>query len=313
MYETVLVADRGFLAVRVIRSCQRLGVKAVTLVLPGDEAAPHAHAADEAVPFGAVGPDALAAALLEAAQVTGAQAIHPGGSLPVQAAELAESIRAAGLDWLGPDVRPDSRRLSDGDVGVTLVDGLVVDGWRWLARAGGRPMMAESVAPGAGLVALAQAAADPRWPVASVSANGALDHVVAVRPALAGVDRLVEARTGLDLVARQLGAERDQPIGPPAGYAVSLALFARPDEPPSVVRGWQVADVDRVVVDTMLADGRELTVWPRDPVAVLTAVGADRAEALDRLRAAVDGLTVRTPDLGLEYARALVRDRSVVG
>lgn len=313
MYETVLVADRGFLAVRVIRSCQRLGVKAVTLVLPGDEAAPHAHAADEAVPFAAVGSGDLAAALVEAAQVTGAQAIHPGGSLPVQAAELAASIRAAGLDWLGPDAQPDARRLSDGDVGVTLVDGLVVDGWRWLARAPGQPAMAESVAPDAGLVELAEAAGDPRWPVASVSANAALDRVVAVRPALAGVDRLVEVRTGLDLVARQLGAQRDLPIGSPTGYAVSLGLFARSDEPPGVVRGWQAPPVDKVVVDTMLADGRELAAWPRDPVAVLTASGADRAEALDRLRTAVDGLRVRIPEVALSSVRALVRDDSVVG
>lgn len=311
MYETVLVADRGFLAVRVVRSCQRLGIKAVALVRPGDEAAPHVHAADEAVPFAAVESAELAPALIEAAQVTGAQAIHPGGSLPVNAAELAGAIRHAGLDWIGPDVRPDSGRLSDGDVGVTLVDGRVVDGWRWLARGAAGPVMAESAAPDRALVELAQGAVDARWPVASVSATAGLDRVVAVRPALAGVDRLVEARTGVDLVARQLGA--DQPIGAPAGYAVSLAIFAPPNEAAGLVRGWQATEVEGVVLDTVLADGRELTSWPRDPLAVLTAAGMDRAEALDRLRTAVGGLAIEAPDLHLAAARALLQDGSVVG
>lgn len=313
MYETVLVVDRGFLAARVVRSCQRLGVKAVALVRPGDEASPHAQVADETVPFAPVDSAELAAALVEAAQVSGAQAVHPGGGLPVDSAAVEQALRAAGVDWLGPSVAPDTGRLSEGEHGVTLVAGQVADGWRWLGRSDGRPVLAVAEAPSAALVERAVAAVQPRWPVVSVADGGGLGGRLAVRPALSGVDRLVEARTGVDLVARQLGAERGEPVGEPRGYAVALALFAAPDTPPGEVHGWQVGDVEGVVIDTMLADGREVTTWPRDPLATLTAGGESRALALDRLRAALEGVRVDTPELDLAAVRALLRDLAVVG
>ena len=317
MYETVLVADRGFLAVRVLRSCQRLGVKALTLVQPGDESAPHAQAADEPVPFAPVDPEELAPALIEAAQVSGAQAIHPGGSIPRWSAALAEAIRTAGIDWLGPDELPAAARLTDGDVGVTLVDGRVVDGWRWRARDSGRPSVAESVTPDAALVATAeQAAAGARWPVVSMSAGTQSGALLAVRPALAGVDRLVEARTGIDLVAHQLRTgcgDAPEPASEPRGYALAVALFARPGQPAGAVAGWQPPQVEDVVVDTWLAQGREASSWPGDPLVALTAAGSDRGQALDRLRKAVDQLRLDTPDTGLSAVRALLRDASMVG
>lgn len=313
MYETVLVADRGFLAVRVLRSCQRLGIKSLTLVQPGDESAPHAHAADESVPFAPVDADELPAALIEAAQVGGAQAIHPGGSVPRQSATLAAAIRSAGIEWLGPDEFP-TGLLRDGDVGVTLVDGRVVDGWQWLGRDSGRPSMAESVTPDAALVALAERAAGAGGPVVSMAASAGV--LVAVRPALAGVDRLVEARTGADLVAHQLrrgSGDDTESITETRGHALSMALFAAPDHPSGVVTGWQPPHVEGVVIDTWLADGREATVWPADPLVTLTATGTDRMAAWHRLRDAVDQLGLDTPDVNLSAARALLRDGSVVG
>lgn len=323
MYETVLVADRGFLAARVLRSCQRLGIKSLTLVQPGDESAPHAQAADEAVPFAPVDTDELPAALIEAARVSGAQAIHPGGTLPRRSAELAEAIRSAGIDWLGPDDVTDTGRLTDGDVGVTLtdgdvgvtlVDGRVVDGWRWLARDSGRPSMAESVTPDPALVALAERAAAGRGPVVSVAASAGL--LVAVRPALAGVDRLVEARTGIDLVAHQLrtGSGDDyEPVAEPVGHALSLALFAATDHRQGVVTGWRPPQVEGVVIDSWLAEGREAASWPADPLLTLTATGTDRTTAWARLREAADQLRLDTPDVDLSVVRAILRDDSVCG
>lgn len=311
IYETVLVTDRGFLAGRVIRGCQRQGARVVALVGPGDEAAPHAQAADETVPFAAVESDALAAAWLEAAEVAGAQAIHPGAGLPVQAGELAAAIRAAGLDWLGPDQEPAAGRLSDGAQGATLVAGAVVDGWRWLVHRRGRPAMAESVGLGGSAVGLVEGAVDAAWPVASVALSADGSRVIAVRRALAGVDRLVEARTGIDLVARQLGVV--EPVTAPRGHAMSVAVFAADAEPAGTVRGWQHTTVDGVLLDTALADGRHYDSWPGDPLILLTAAGSVRSEALRRLTAALDGLDVRTPALDLAGVRALLRHPAVVG
>lgn len=317
MYETVLVADRGFLAARVVRSCQRLGIKAVTLVRPGDEASPHAQAADETVPFLPVERADLAAALVEAAQVSGAQAVHPGGALPVDSATVEQALRAVGVEWLGPSAVPQTGRLSEGEHGLTLVDGRPADGWRWLDRPAGRPegrpVLAVAEAPPAALVEQATALAASDWPVVSMARGGALGDRLAIRPALSGVDRLVEARTGVDLVARQVGADDGETVAEPRGYAVTLALFAPPDAPPGVVRGWQVSEVEGVVVDSMLADGRDVAAWPRDPLVTLTAGGESRNLTLDRLRAALEGLTVLTPELDLAGVRALVRDIAVVG
>lgn len=332
MYETVLIADRGFLAVRVIHSCQQAGIKAVVLVRPGDETAPYVHAADEAVPFAAPRPVEagsadggwadLGAALVEAAQVSGAQAVHPGGSLPVRVHDLADIVRAAGLAWLGPVTDAALGRLSDGEVGVTLVAGRVADGWRWLVRGSERPSMAVSWTPPPGLVALAESVVDGRWQVASLAARGGPasdatepwppERIVALRPALAGVDRLVEARTGVDLVARQLGVDDGLPVPAATGYAVSLALFARPGEPAGAVSGWSPPEVDAVVVDTVLDEGREFASWSGDPLATLTARGADAEQAWAALRAAVDGLELQTPDVGLAAVRAMVHAPPVV-
>ena len=105
MFETVLVANRGEIARRVIRTCHRLGIKAVTVHSEADAQALHALEADESVLIGPASPAESyldGVKVLEAARRTGAQAIHPGYGFLSENADFAQAVLDAGLVWIGP-------------------------------------------------------------------------------------------------------------------------------------------------------------------------------------------------------------------
>ena len=105
MFDTVLVANRGEIAHRIIGTCQRLGIKAVAVHSEADARAVHVLAADESVLLGAAPPAQSyldQVKVLEAARQTGAQAIHPGYGFLAENAGFAQAVVDAGLTWIGP-------------------------------------------------------------------------------------------------------------------------------------------------------------------------------------------------------------------
>ena len=105
MFSKILIANRGEIACRVIKTARRLGIKTVAVYSDADRAARHVAIADEAVH---IGPSAaresylVAEKIIEAAKRTGAQAIHPGYGFLSENAGFAEACAKAGLVFIGP-------------------------------------------------------------------------------------------------------------------------------------------------------------------------------------------------------------------
>lgn len=112
MFEKILIANRGEIALRVQRACRAMGIKTVAVYSEADAEAKYVMLADESV---CIGPAASALsylnipAIISAAEVTDAQAIHPGYGFLSENADFAERVEESGFVFIGP--RPESIRL----------------------------------------------------------------------------------------------------------------------------------------------------------------------------------------------------------
>lgn len=165
MFNKVLIANRGEIACRVIRTLKKIGVKSVAVYSEADANARHVFDADEAV---CVGPAPAAESylnvekILAAARQTGAQAIHPGYGFLSENPGFAESCEAAGIAFIGPTpqqmrdfgLKHTARELAEAN-GIPLLPGtgLLADATHAQAEAAriGYPVMLKSTAGGGGI------------------------------------------------------------------------------------------------------------------------------------------------------------------
>ena len=105
MSATLLIANRGEIALRIIRTATELGIQTVAVYAEDDAEGPHVHAADEAIGLPGTGPAAYLdqSALLAAAKSADAEMIHPGYGFLSEKAEFARACTAAGYTFVGPD------------------------------------------------------------------------------------------------------------------------------------------------------------------------------------------------------------------
>ncbi|MBB6251183.1 acetyl-CoA carboxylase biotin carboxylase subunit [Nitrospirillum iridis] len=107
MFSKILIANRGEIACRVIKTARRMGIKTVAVYSEADAGALHVQMADEAV---AIGPAPSAQSYLVADRIiqacldTGAEAVHPGYGFLSEKAAFCEALKAAGIAFIGPDV-----------------------------------------------------------------------------------------------------------------------------------------------------------------------------------------------------------------
>ncbi|MEU1646065.1 biotin carboxylase [Micromonospora zamorensis] len=162
MIESLLVANRGEIARRIIRTAKRLGIRAIAVYSEADADLPFVAEADEAVLIGPPNPAQSyrnAEAILAAAKATGAQAIHPGYGFLSENAEFARTVESSGLIWVGPDA----------DAITAMGDKINA---RNLMAAAGVPVAPGTTDPAADLNAAVTAAAGIGYPVMVKAAAG---------------------------------------------------------------------------------------------------------------------------------------------
>ncbi|HEY0763306.1 MAG TPA: acetyl-CoA carboxylase biotin carboxylase subunit [Pyrinomonadaceae bacterium] len=165
MFRKILIANRGEIAIRIIRTCRELGVRAVAIYSEADAESLHVRMADEAV---CVGPAASNQSYLKietivaAAKEVNADAIHPGYGFLAESAEFARAVREAGLIFIGPSPEAmeimgskTSARRAAVEAGVAIVPGTVeplasFEDASATAQKFGYPVMLKAAAGGGG-------------------------------------------------------------------------------------------------------------------------------------------------------------------
>ncbi|MBT1001439.1 hypothetical protein KIH31_02385 [Paenarthrobacter sp. DKR-5] len=342
---TVLVADHGTAAVRIIRACRARGLWTVAVYSDADADAPHVLAADEAFALG--GPAAQNAyldrrRLLAVLRLSGADAVHPGTSGLAADPLFAAAVTRGGRVWIGDpsgrrplqeDTAPlDDACSPDSPAPLAVQVQLAADRTGAITSLGtrnvslqrrGAVLAAEAPAAlgttaGARLLDLATGAARGLTGLATVEAQVHWDRIVltGVRPGLDPVFALTEAAAGVDLVGLQLdlagGALLEAALPEPAHrHAFLFDIFAE-----DAGRGFlpaagtveSIEGADEEAVTWAVQAGSPVVLSRPGPVAQLVTAAGSRGAALASARRALTGVRLAGVATLLPFFRALAAD-----
>ena len=162
MFNKILIANRGEIAARIMRTCRRLGIATVAVYSEADAGAFHVRQADEAVLIGPPPPSESylrGERIIEAARARGAEAIHPGFGFLSENAAFARAVQGAGLCFIGPGAeaiagmgsKTAARALMEA-AGVPVVPGFqgAAGGFAAAAAQIGFPVLVKAAAGGGG-------------------------------------------------------------------------------------------------------------------------------------------------------------------
>src|SRR5206468_3775812 len=288
MFGRLLIANRGEVAVRIIRACRELGVTAIAAHSTADRGALHVRLADERI---CIGPPRAEQsyqsipAVVSAALATRADAVHPGYGFLAENGDLAEALRHSGVAFVGPRARH-LRLMGDKARARHVEVQLLGDRHGRLVALGERDCSvqrrhqkileeapAPALAPGLG-AALAEAALAGARSLRYenlgtmeflVGADGAF-HFLEMNPRLQVEHTVTEAVTGIDLVAESLRVAAGEPLAldepaPAArGHAIECRIYAEASGRPcgGIVRRLHVPGGPGIRVDLGVGAGEPI-------------------------------------------------------
>lgn len=333
------------MAARAIRSCQQAGAKAVAVYSEVDAGAVHVRMADDSVLLGAAAPESSyldIAALVEAAQVSGAQAVLPVHAILAGSAELAALTSEAGLLWIGANPAALDAVEQSGLAGATvsedgsagwvtgLADGFRIDGLvvRRTPAGAARVCWSSAEEPDAlaieGLPVAAELLAAMSELIVTLGWRGLVSVAfaadgspIAVGGGVPAELGLVEARAGRDLLQAAVALTEDvaPPVGAP-GVPAAVGCELRATALPGEGRGARITEFDGperegVHWEPGFVADQILSPWYDPVLAVLGVPGADLSAAVDGFLDATAAISVAGIGSDLGDLRAAAQDMAM--
>ena len=298
MFDKILIANRGEIACRVIRTCRRLGISPIAVYSQADATAQHVRLADAAYPIGGPRPaDSYlrSDAIIEAALKSGAQAIHPGYGFLSENPGFADACAAAGIVFIGPTgdqmrmfgLKHAARALAK-QHGVPLLpgSGLLRDEAQAEAEAKrlGYPVMLKSTAGGGGIgMALIRQPEELAPAFAALTRHGLVFDALVKPPQIPALLALLDRETDLPVVVDH-GAKPDLTGADLADLRDGIAALAARPNTACKLSGlvteagpdWNDATLAPVFAHLLACFGPQRLLWGSDwPVVTLRAPYGD--------------------------------------